>query len=79
MLYAVGFRSRLTLRCLQFGLIAVGFERYGNDEALERDAIKHLYEVYVKINADAANDESVNDAARAYFKRMEDGTSCRPH
>jgi arginyl-tRNA synthetase len=54
-------------------MIAVGFEKYGSEEALARDAIKHLYDVYVKINADASNDESVHDAARAYFKRMEDG------
>ncbi|CUA77589.1 arginyl-tRNA synthetase [Rhizoctonia solani] len=57
----------------QFGMIAVGFAKYGSEEALARDAIKHLYDVYVKINADANNDESVHDAARAYFKRMEDG------
>ncbi|KAF8679901.1 Arginyl-tRNA synthetase [Rhizoctonia solani] len=57
----------------QFGMIAVGFEKYGSEEALARDAIKHLYDVYVKINADATTDESVHDAARAYFKRMEDG------
>ncbi|KAB5594249.1 Arginyl-tRNA synthetase [Ceratobasidium theobromae] len=57
----------------QFGMIAVGFDKYGSEEALARDAIKHLYDVYVKINADAKDDESVHDAARAYFKRMEDG------
>ncbi|CAE6414557.1 unnamed protein product [Rhizoctonia solani] len=57
----------------QFGMIAVGFAKYGSEEALARDAIKHLYEVYVKINADANEDDSVHDAARAYFKRMEDG------
>lgn len=57
----------------QFGLIAVGFERYGNKEALEKDAIKHLFDVYVKINKDADADPTVHDAARAYFKRMEDG------
>lgn len=61
----------------QFGLIAVGFERYGSEEELEKDAIKHLYDVYVKINKDAAEDETVNDAARAYFKRMEDGMFLR--
>ncbi|KZV91017.1 hypothetical protein EXIGLDRAFT_616203, partial [Exidia glandulosa HHB12029] len=57
----------------QFGLIAVGFERYGNKEALEKDAIKHLFDVYVKINKEAEADPAVHDAARAYFKRMEDG------
>ncbi|KAG8905021.1 glutamine--fructose-6-phosphate transaminase (isomerizing) [Tulasnella sp. 403] len=57
----------------QFGLIAVGFEKYGSEEELEKDAIKHLYDVYVKINKDADEDPTVHDAARAYFKRMEDG------
>lgn len=54
-------------------MIAVGFEKYGSEEELEKNAIRHLYDVYVKINKDAEEDESVNDAARAYFKRMEDG------
>ncbi|EJD38411.1 arginyl-tRNA synthetase [Auricularia subglabra TFB-10046 SS5] len=57
----------------QFGLVAVGFDRYGNQEALEKDPIKHLFDVYVKINQDAEADPAVHDAARAFFKRMEDG------
>ncbi|KAJ3126863.1 hypothetical protein HK098_007067 [Nowakowskiella sp. JEL0407] len=71
----------------QYGLLAVGYEKYGNDEALERDPIRHLYEVYVKINNDMGKDanaegeeeegttskNSIDDQARAYFKRMEDG------
>ncbi|KAF8331282.1 arginyl-tRNA synthetase [Cantharellus anzutake] len=57
----------------QFGLIAVGFEKYGSQEELEKDAIKHLYDVYVKINNDASTDESVLDKAREHFRQMEDG------
>ncbi|CCK69624.1 arginine--tRNA ligase KNAG_0C05260 [Huiozyma naganishii CBS 8797] len=64
----------------QFGLLAVGFERYGNEEALVKDPIHHLFDVYVKINKDieAEGDslpleESTNGKAREYFKRMEDG------
>ncbi|ORY06109.1 arginyl-tRNA synthetase [Basidiobolus meristosporus CBS 931.73] len=57
----------------QYGILAIGFERYGSEEELHRDAIKHLYDVYVKINADAEKDETIHDQARAYFKRMEDG------
>lgn len=37
----------------QFGLLSVGYRKYGSDAELEGDAIKHLYDVYVKINADA--------------------------
>ncbi|KAH9968508.1 hypothetical protein BGW80DRAFT_1461893 [Lactifluus volemus] len=57
----------------QFGLIAVGFEKYGSEEALQRDAIKHLYDIYVNINKDADSDPGVKAAAAAWFKRMEDG------
>ncbi|KAI8148641.1 hypothetical protein BJV82DRAFT_592806 [Fennellomyces sp. T-0311] len=57
----------------QYGLLAVGFARYGNEEALEKDPIKHLYDVYVKINRDAEEHPEIHDEARAYFKQMEDG------
>lgn len=57
----------------QFGLIAVGFEKYGSEEELEKDAIKHLYDVYVKVNADAAANPEVKVQAANFFKRMEDG------
>jgi arginyl-tRNA synthetase len=40
---------------------------------LKTDAIKHLYDVYVKINADAVNDPEVKEEAARFFKRMEDG------
>ncbi|SCW01226.1 LAFE_0D07888g1_1 [Lachancea fermentati] len=64
----------------QFGVLAVGFDRYGNEEALARDPINHLFEVYVRVNKDIEEEgdslpetESTNGKARAYFKRMEDG------
>lgn len=57
----------------QFGLIATGFEKYGNEERLREDAIKHLFEVYVQVNADAEKDPKVKEEAAAWFKRMEDG------
>ncbi|KXN83084.1 Arginine--tRNA ligase, cytoplasmic [Leucoagaricus sp. SymC.cos] len=55
----------------QFGLIAVGFEKYGSKEQLEKDAIKHLFDVYVKINKDAEADPQVKADAAAWFRRME--------
>ncbi|KAF2184026.1 arginyl-tRNA synthetase [Zopfia rhizophila CBS 207.26] len=35
----------------QYGVLAVGFERFGSEEELLRNPIGHLYDVYVKINA----------------------------
>ncbi|KAF8817165.1 arginyl-tRNA synthetase [Phlegmacium glaucopus] len=57
----------------QFGLIATGYEKYGSQSELEKDAIKHLFDVYVKVNKDAENDASVKVEAAKWFKRMEDG------
>ncbi|CAJ2510295.1 Uu.00g061950.m01.CDS01 [Anthostomella pinea] len=34
----------------QYGLLAIGFDKYGSEEALAQDPINHLFEVYVKIN-----------------------------
>ncbi|KAI1002459.1 Arginine--tRNA ligase, cytoplasmic [Podosphaera aphanis] len=38
----------------QYGLLALGFEKYGNEESLLVDPINHLYEIYVNINKDLA-------------------------
>ncbi|EIW78159.1 arginyl-tRNA synthetase [Coniophora puteana RWD-64-598 SS2] len=57
----------------QFGMIATGFEKYGSQEALERDPIKHLYDVYVQISREAEADPNVKVEAAKWFKRMEDG------
>lgn len=61
----------------QFGLLAVGFEKYGDEAKLASDPINHLFEVYVKVNKDITDEGEVeggtNDKARAYFRRMEDG------
>ena len=57
----------------QYGLLAVGFAKYGNEEALVRDPIKHLFDVYVQINKDAEEDASIHDQARALFVRMGQG------
>lgn len=69
-------KSRTSLEvdlCPQFGLIATGFEKYGSQEELEKDAIKHLFDVYVKVNKDAEADPNVKVEAAKWFKRMEEG------
>ncbi|KAJ7620545.1 arginyl-tRNA synthetase [Mycena polygramma] len=63
---------------VQFGLLAVGFKKYGSDAKLSENAIMHLFEVYVKVNADkdAEAETGVSKTlaeARVIFKAMEDG------
>ncbi|KAL2020032.1 hypothetical protein VTK56DRAFT_8935 [Thermocarpiscus australiensis] len=36
----------------QYGLLALAFEKYGDEEALNRDPINHLFQLYVRINAE---------------------------
>ncbi|SAL95703.1 hypothetical protein [Absidia glauca] len=57
----------------QYGLLAIGFSRHGDESKLQQDPIKHLYDVYVQINRDAEEEPTIHDEARAYFKKMEDG------
>jgi arginyl-tRNA synthetase len=61
------------------GLLAVGYNRYGSEEALASNAIMHLYEVYVKVNRDVENEGTqtgagtTDEQAREVFRKMEDG------
>lgn len=56
----------------QFAMIAVGFQKYGSNDALLRDPCKHLFEVYVNITKDAEIDPNVKAQAAEFFKKMED-------
>jgi arginyl-tRNA synthetase len=47
----------------QFGLLAVGFELFGDKEVLKKDPIQHLYEVYVKVNK-VVEEEKAEDTKR---------------
>ncbi|XP_044724546.1 tRNA synthetases class I (R) domain-containing protein [Hirsutella rhossiliensis] len=61
----------------QYGVLALGFEKYGNEVDLERDPINHLFQVYVKISKDVADEkeqaEKMKAEARKYFKKMTEG------
>jgi arginyl-tRNA synthetase len=49
----------------QYGLLALGYEAYGDEAELKKDAIKHLYDVYVKINTKATEEEEAEKARQA--------------
>lgn len=53
----------------QFGKLIVGYKRFGNPKSLKSDPIKHLLELYVKVNGLP----ELEDEARAEFKKLEDG------
>jgi len=52
----------------QFGKLMLGYKKFGNSAKLKKDPIKHLLEIYVKINKDIYDEES-----REWFKKLEQG------
>ncbi|KAG9231288.1 putative Arginyl-tRNA synthetase, cytoplasmic [Amylocarpus encephaloides] len=42
----------------QYGLLALGFKKYGNEEALQADPINHLFKIYVSISKDLADEKA---------------------
>ncbi|KAI7978130.1 hypothetical protein EIK77_009670 [Talaromyces pinophilus] len=56
----------------QYGLLANGFERYGSEEALQKDPINHLFDVYVKINKDMAEQEAPIKELRETIKQKKE-------
>lgn len=61
----------------QYGLLALAFERYGDEAALEADPISHLFELYVKINNELASEkeeiERLEQVGKDASKIKEDG------
>ncbi len=56
----------------QNGKQIVAFKKWGNKEEIEAKGIDALVELYVKFHEEAEKDPSLNDQARAEFKKMEE-------
>ncbi|MBQ8401192.1 MAG: arginine--tRNA ligase, partial [Clostridia bacterium] len=56
----------------QNGKQIVAFKRWGDKEYVESKGCDGLVELYVKFHEEAEKDPSLNDEARAEFKKMED-------
>ncbi len=55
----------------QYGILAVGFERYGNKEALAQDPINHLFEIYVRVNKEIAEEKEESERLQKDGKTTE--------
>lgn len=56
----------------QFGKLIVAFQKWGNETEIEENPVKHLLDLYVRFHNEAETDTSLEDAARAAFKRLEE-------
>ncbi len=55
----------------QFGKLIVAFRKWGNRAEIEEKEIDELVRLYVKFHAEAEKDASLEDEARAEFKKLE--------
>ena len=57
----------------QFGKLIVAFKRWGNETDLMTHAIQTLYDLYVRFHSEVETHPELEDEARGWFKRLEDG------
>ncbi|WP_159720882.1 arginine--tRNA ligase [Streptococcus halichoeri] len=57
----------------QFGMLIVAYKLWGDQKAVEADPIAELLKLYVRINAEAEEKPELDDEARMWFKKLEDG------
>lgn len=57
----------------QFGKLIVAYKKWGDRLTIEKDPINELLKIYVKFHEEMENDSSIEDEAREWFKKLEDG------
>uniref|UniRef100_A0A667ZV22 Probable arginine--tRNA ligase, mitochondrial n=1 Tax=Myripristis murdjan TaxID=586833 RepID=A0A667ZV22_9TELE len=56
---------------MQFGLLGAGFDQFGCQEKLRENPLQHLFDVYVRVNREAEHNEQIGQAARDFFRQLE--------
>jgi len=57
----------------QFGKLIVAYKKWGDKEAIEANPIPELLKIYVKFHEEAEKDPTLDDEARAWFTKLENG------
>lgn len=57
----------------QFGKLIVAYKKWGSEEAVKKDGISELMRIYVKFHDEAEKDPALDDEARAWFVKMQEG------
>ena len=57
----------------QFGKLAVAFEKWGSGKPVLQYTLDELLDLYVKFNAEAENDPSLDSEGREAFRKLEQG------
>lgn len=57
----------------QFGKLIVAYKKWGSEEAVKAQPIQELLRLYVDFHEQAETEPALEDEARAWFKKLEDG------
>ncbi|MEH7381638.1 arginine--tRNA ligase [Bacillus sp. JJ1533] len=57
----------------QFGKLIVAYKRWGDEKAVQAKPITELLKLYVHFHEEAETNPELEDDARLYFKKLEDG------
>ncbi|RYK90429.1 arginine--tRNA ligase [Enterococcus faecium] len=57
----------------QFGKLIVAYKKWGTEEAVKAEPINELLRLYVQFHEVAETEPELNEEARAWFKRLEEG------
>lgn len=57
----------------QFGKNIVAYLRWGDEEVVRKDPVRELFHLYVKFHQEAPDHPELEEEARAWFKKLEDG------
>ncbi len=57
----------------QFGKLIVAFKKWSNEDALKEKGMTELTSIYVRFHTESETDPTLEDQARAWFKKIEDG------
>lgn len=57
----------------QFGKLIVAYKAWGDEETVKKDGVAELMKLYIKFHDEAEKNPALNDEARAWFAKMEQG------
>ncbi|MCI5870947.1 arginine--tRNA ligase [Streptococcus sp.] len=57
----------------QFGMLIVAYKKWGDQKAVEEKPISELLKLYVRINEEAKEHPELDDEARDWFRKLENG------
>ncbi len=59
----------------QFGLLIVAYKKWGDEEAVKANPINELLKLYVRVNEEAKSNPELDEEARQWFRKLENGDS----